>query len=174
MKTQNDAGVPFRAKRKMNASGVTIVELIIVATLAILLSTYILGHFDPVRQNAKARDNKRLSDSEYLDRALNEYMLNNGAYPGAAGQLRLSTQLPLGNSGPLDSPQQGWIDADMSANTTRLPLDPRNDDSYFYSYMHSSTGYELNIRLEALLDYSADDGGDDPDVYEIGNDLSII
>ena len=161
-------------KSNIDSKGVTLVELVLVATIAILLSVFILGHFNPTFQNAKARDNKRLTDAEHFDRAINEYMLNNGAYPGATGSLRTSTILPAGNSGPLENPQQGWIDADLSANITKLPLDPLNNSSYFYSYIHSDNSYEINIRLEVLTEYSTDDGGDDNGVYEICNNLSII
>lgn len=161
-------------KINIDSKGITLVELVLVVTIAIVLTGFVLGHFNPSFQNAKARDNKRLSDAQHFDRAINEYMLNNGVYPGAANILRTSTTLPAGNSGPLENPQQGWIDADMSENITKLPLDPLNDSSYLYSYMHSDNSYELNVRLEVLTEYSTDDGGDDPGVYEIGNNLSII
>ncbi|HLB51967.1 hypothetical protein A3F07_03285 [candidate division WWE3 bacterium RIFCSPHIGHO2_12_FULL_38_15] len=164
----------FEFPQNYNSKGVTLIELIIVATIAILLSGFILGHFNPSGQNAKARDNKRLAEAEHLDRAINEYLLNNGVYPGAANTLRTSTTLPAGNSGPLENPQQGWIDADLSANITKLPIDPLNDSSYFYSFMHNDNGYELNVRLEILTEYSTDDGGNDTEVYEIGNNLNII
>jgi len=40
--------------------------------------------------------------------------------------------------------------------------------------MHNDNGYELNVRLEILTEYSTDDGGNDTEVYEIGNNLNII
>lgn len=42
------------------------------------------------------------------------------------------------------------------------------------TYQHEITTYELNATLEYYVDKSANDGGNDDDVYELGNKLTIL
>ena len=42
------------------------------------------------------------------------------------------------------------------------------------NYVHTPNSYELDATLEYYLDKSQNDGGNNPDVYEIGNDLNLI
>jgi hypothetical protein len=122
---------------------------------------------------SRARDDRRLSDINILDQAINEYLLDNGDYPDVVGTLRDSTSLPSGNTS-LDNSSDGWIDADLSKYTAKLPVDPLNDATYHYSYYHNITGYELNAVLEYYTEYAQEDGGDDPDIYEMGNNTTLI
>jgi hypothetical protein len=55
-----------------------------------------------------------------------------------------------------------------------MPIDPINDPTYYYSYFQNGSGYELNARLEFSPDLMQNDGGNDPDMYEIGNNLLLI
>ena len=56
----------------------------------------------------------------------------------------------------------------------KLPIDPVNDSTYYYSYKKSSKGYEIDAKLEYYNTYSSNDGGNDSSLYEIGTDLSIM
>ncbi len=156
------------------SKGITLLELLITVTVVLILLAASVLVINPAEKLEKARDEKRLSDISSLERIVNEYKIDNGVYPDDADALRISTALPPGNAGPLQSTTLGWIKADLSAYNTKLPTDPKNDATYFYSYQQSGPTYELNARLEHLVELSQNDGGNDPDVYEVGDDLTII
>jgi len=159
-----------------DSRGVTIVELAVVALILFILITSVLLIVNPAEIQAKGRDEKRLADLGKLDRAINEYNLDNASFPDLVDTTRTSTILPVGNSGPLSDPTDGWIDINLVLYMTQLPIDPLNDTNYFYSYRHTTHGYELNATMEQFTEFSDNsyDGGDDASAYEIGNDLTIL
>jgi prepilin-type N-terminal cleavage/methylation domain-containing protein len=159
--------------KRNHKKGFTIVELVIVIAVIMILVTASVVLIDPVAKKKRARDNKRLSDVSTIDRAINEYLLDKGDYPDQADTLRESTTLPLGSSALVNA-VGGWIAADLSKYTSRLPIDPLNDGTYHYSYYHTVSSYELDAPLEYLTEEAQNDGGDDPQVYEMGNDLTLI
>jgi len=156
------------------SKGFSLVELVLIMGLTVVVTGVLMTAFRPYEQKAKARDGKRLSDISTLDRAVNEYRVDKGVYPDTVNILRMSTSLPQGNVGPLEKANDGWIDANLSSYTTRLPSDPINDATYHYSYKHNQSGYEINAVLEFLNENMQNDGGDDATAYEVGNDLSIL
>jgi len=129
---------------------------------------------NPVEIQQRGRDEKRLTDMSTLDRAINEYKLDNAAFPDALDTTRYSNVLPTGNSGPVTYAPDGWIDVDLSQYVVKLPVDPTNDDVYRYSYRHTQFTYELNAVLEFETAFMTSDGGDDNAFYELGNDLTIL
>lgn len=149
------------------------VELLTALAIIMILISASTIIINPEEKKKRARDNKRLTDISTIDRAVNEFLLDNGDYPDAADTLRESTTLPSGSSA-LDNAAGGWIAADLSDYTSRLPVDPINDASYFYSYYHTASGYELNVILEYLTEVMQEDGGDDPARFEQGNNLTLI
>jgi len=154
-------------------AGVTLTELILAIALIAVLATVSVLLLDPQEKRAKARDNRRISDLTTLDRSINEYLLDTGNYPDAPLTLRDSTTLPPGGIA-LDRSADGWIDANLSTYTSHLPLDPINDSTYRYYYYRDTNGYELNAVIEFLTADAANDGGNDPARYEIGNKLDLI
>jgi type II secretory pathway pseudopilin PulG len=153
--------------------GTTFLEiLVIIAVLGILFAVF-AGNVHPEENRKKARDAKRLADLMTLDRAIIEYRLTNNVYPGAQDVLRVSTSLPP-TSTELFNAKEGWIGADISEYSPKMPVDPTNDATYFYSYIHDKTSYELNAKMEIFLDTMINDGGNDPNMYEIGNNLILI
>ena len=153
--------------------GVTMVEILVVLAILMILITASTIILNPVEKKARARDNKRFSDINTLDRMINEYLIDNGSYPDLENTLRESDTLPTGNIS-VDNASDGWIDTDLSEYHSRLPTDPINDAIYKYYYYHNASSYELNAVLEHSLEFAQDDGGDDLDRYEIGNDLTLI
>lgn len=153
--------------------GLTLTELSISLAIFCVLLALAFVYFNPVEKKQRARDGKRLSDLEVIDRTINEYILDNRAYPDIPGTLRQSNVLPTG-SVSLESAQSGWIPVDFRSYFSMLPIDPTNDETYHYSFMQTSSGYELNAVLEYEPDFMENDGGNDPGVYEIGNNLTII
>lgn len=153
--------------------GLSLIELTIAVSVLLVLAVSFFIIADPVGRKAETRDLKRISDIAVLDRVMSEFFLDNERYPDASDLLRTSTSLPTGGIS-LGNSNGGWILENVSTYTSHLPIDPLNDEIYFYSYYHESYTYELNARLEAQLDAAQNDGGNDPDVYEIGNYLELI
>jgi prepilin-type N-terminal cleavage/methylation domain-containing protein len=93
----------------------------------------------------------------------------------------------------------GWITvdfADISSGSplARLPLDPNNGSdagdcettnayTCFYSFICNATSYEISAKMESTkfsaggggsdVEANSKDGGDDGDIYEVGNDLDL-
>lgn len=83
----------------------------------------------------------------------------------------------------------GWLPVNLkkiSGKTSPLsvyPIDPTNTGDFMYRYacnmpITGETTYELNGKLESgkykdVLDLDGKDGGDNPDYYELGNELVL-
>lgn len=154
--------------------GFTYVELVVTIAIMGILLTVMYGIFQPTEQRAKARDEVRLGNLTTLERIINEYAMDNKVYPDAEDITRVSNLLPGGNAGPLESITQGWIAQNLSSYAAKLPTDPINDDTYHYFYRHTLHTYEIDARLEYYTDKAQNDGGNDPNMYEVGNDLTVI
>lgn len=160
--------------KKVTQTGISLVELVV--TLAVLMSLVaaILFYFNPIQSKKTARDEKRLADIQTLDRVISEYIIDNGAYPAVADTLFVSNILPEAGIAPLTNPLSGWLNTDLTAYTSILPIDPINDSMYYYSYIHNNDSYEINTTLEELSEHAQGDGGNDSAVYEIGTDLTLL
>jgi len=141
---KNQTGFTFVKKE---AGGFTIVELIISISVIMILISGVSLIIRPGELKARARDNRRLSDLNTFESGVNQFRLENDRYP---------------------TPEE------LSLYMVKVPVDPINTGMYQYSYSFSGTSYELNARLEYFTAYAADDGGTDPDIYEVGNDLTIF
>ena len=141
---------------KHNKIGSSILELVIImGVLAVLaLITYLL--INPADVSATSRDERRLNDLQTLNRAINEYFIDNESYPGSENVNLVSTSAP---SGSPESATNGWIDTDMSFYFTKTPVDPLNDLTHFYIYRYVGSSYEINTVLENSAELMQDDGG---------------
>jgi hypothetical protein len=104
-----------------------------------------------------------------IERAILEYRTDIGVYPDIAGTVRTSHT----DSNPTRI-SNGWIKADMARYNSYLPIDPINDATYHYTYIHNGNDYELNCVLEFLIEKAQDDNGDDTAVFESGSNLSLL
>ncbi len=154
--------------------GISIVELLVVVFITIILLSTLFMLLKPNEYRARARDQARLSDVATLERAILEYQHDNNAFPGHESTLLVSYAVPLDSVSPAENPLGGWIGGDFSAYLVKLPIDPINNTSYYYSYIFSGSAYEINARLELELDHLTSDGGDAVNVYEVGTDLTLL
>lgn len=161
----------FSLKKCNNAFG--ILELTVTIAIALVMLSAGILSLDIKSHQQKSRDSKRLSDMMYLDTAINSYRLDTGAYPDLDGIIRTSIVVPATETDPYLA-TGGWILEDLSGYISRLPVDPINDTTYFYSYIHDDNSYELNSVMEILIDQMENDGGNDPFSYELGNNLNLI
>jgi len=116
--------------------------------VSILFAVVVLN-VNPLENKQNARDQKRMSDLQLLDRVVNEYLVDKKTLPTS-----LST--------------------DLSEYTVKIPVDPIDDAIYYYQYAQNVVTYELSAVLENSPDISKNDGGNDDDAYELGNDLTLI
>ena len=88
----------------------------------------------------------------------------------------------------------GWIPINFNSISSgpplsSLPIDPKNSTTtsattsyvYYYATKSASTTFELNANMESTYyanggsgDVESKDGGDDPDLYEVGSDLTLM
>jgi type II secretory pathway pseudopilin PulG len=120
-------------------SGFTFLELILVIAISIIVIFTIVLLVNPGEMKARGRDEKKLSDIQNLDRAVNEFKIDNGTYPD------------------LD---------ELGAYIQKIP------DNLIYA--HNNVSYEIDATLEYYTKYSTDDGGNNPNVYEVGNNLTLL
>src|SRR5690242_10982347 len=111
------------SKTHSNPHGFTIIEITIAMFIILLLFAGTVLIIKPIEQLKRSRDHRRVSDLSLIDRAITEYFVDYGDYPDAANTLRTSTALPQGNTS-LSSPKSGWIKQNLSAYTSKLPVDP--------------------------------------------------
>ena len=69
--------------------GFTLIELILVVAVMAIFSTLILYTLNPFEQLKKGSDSKRKSDLSELQRALETYYHDFGAYPSSSGDYRI-------------------------------------------------------------------------------------
>jgi len=152
--------IPFSMDK--SKFGFTLIELVIVVSVISILSSILFINFRPSENKQKARDNVRLSDIAEIERVLNEYLLDNNAYPGLPNTLYVSNVV-------------NWIPVtDMNNYISHLSVDPLNKDNHFYYYMHDETSYEVDAVLEFFTDLMHKDNGDSSIRYEVGNNLNLI
>ena len=159
--------------RKTFQKGFTFMELVVITAMLLVLVAVVVLFVSPSSQSKKARDNIRLSDISVLERSISEFALDNKRYPDQVNVLRMSTALPPGATHIQDS-HGGWIKDNLSQYNEKLPIDPINDSNFYYSYTHSDTGFELNAKMEYYVEKMSEDGGNDDNVYEVGNNLNLI
>ncbi len=111
---------------KSNKNGFTLVELLVVTTIIILLSSVAVVSYQSAGK--KSRDNKRKADLEQIRSALEMYRSDNNQYP--AGNFSQMTTA-LKNAGFL----------------TEAPSDPKGY-SYYYKQT-TTTSYDLCAYLES-------------------------
>ena len=61
-------------------NGLSLVELLVTISILMIVISSIFLLIHPDEQQAKSRDNKRMTDITTLDRAVSEYVLDHGNY----------------------------------------------------------------------------------------------
>jgi hypothetical protein len=112
-------------------SGTTLIELILVLSLIMVLSTAIVVFTRPKDNLDKAHDEKKLSNLSKFEAEVLSGKIDTNVYP------------------------------DITP-----PVD--------ITYIHTEDTYEIDTVLEYYTEKSENDGGNNPNVYETGNDLTLL
>ena len=183
----------------------TLIEIIIVLTIIAALIGVLILVLNPQNTLNASNDLKRQSDLKNLNLAIS-LVLAKGF--GVGSPNIVYTSLPDSsstcstwiNQGLLSNLPSGWV-YHCSASTTYqnidgtgwlpinfrgdglnsfniLPIDPTNNPPYYYTYVASSSQYELTALFQDSNNIgpnsiSGKDGGDDFIAYEVGSNLSL-
>lgn len=117
-------------------NGFTLIELIIVIGILAILALFVLTIVNPLQQFQKANDTRRKEDLAQVQRGLEQYYQDNGAYPTGTADYQLTnpelTPIPWGSS---------W-----SPYMNVVPKDPDNNRSY--KYVSTGQKYWIYASLE--------------------------
>lgn len=155
----------------MKSKGFTLIELLVVVAIIGILATVVLASLGSAR--AKARDAKKLSDINNIQKALEFYYIDNGKYPSEPQIYYFAftdTTLPCGHDSAPSAGVGAWCDLEAEL-ADYIPSLPRGTTGYTREYLYKSrTGnqYALGVKLESNSSAMTSDGGISPDYYEVG------
>ena len=182
-----------------NKKGFTLIELLIVIGILAILATAVILILNPAELFRQARDSQRISDMATLKSALAFYLstvatpdldasgvCGTNYWGTVTGATENFTGTPAQHSNiGIAVDGTGWIPVNFtlipgSSPLSSLPSDPLNPDtatqSYTYQCNASNLTFEINANLESARykntgpdDVESTDGGNNPDVYEVGN-----
>ena len=138
----------------------------------ILVALFSLFNFREYQE--RARDNRRLNDLNTLEAAISAFKNETGDLPDTPDVARHSNELPSESTGELQTASSGWINENLSNFLVKLPTDPVNEPPFIYTYIRDASSFELNAVFEFNVELMQDDGGNNPNVYEVGDNLSLI
>lgn len=157
----------------LKAKGFSLIEFLVVTAIMLVLATSVLIYTNPVENRKKARDQRRLTDMAQLSEAFEEFKADNKVYPDIKNMARYSNVVAT-NGGNVSNASGGWIDENMTGYLNVLPIDPINSDDYVYTYIRDDLSFELNCKLEYYTETMSQDNGNNPTLYEVGDNLNLL
>ncbi|OGC46472.1 hypothetical protein A2V49_04320 [candidate division WWE3 bacterium RBG_19FT_COMBO_34_6] len=157
--------------------GFTLIELLIVITVIGILAGILVMIINPREYQAQARDARRLNDILSVQTAIIDSLANGViSLTDTAGCADCSS-----NIGTEEIDGSGWVKFNNIKGRglidviSVLPIDPINNNTYYFSYYSDGNDFELNAVLESTR-YQTNaqrDGGNDNDIYERGFNLNL-
>lgn len=160
--------------------GFTLVELLVVIAIIIILALTAFVVINPLELQKQGRDGVRVSDLAAINQAIQTAVSEasgSASYPLCAGVAGSCSGASTDANARLNT-GAGWVKVNVSATSLKmpsLPLDPSNTGNLKYEYSSNGTDWELDAVLESQKYQSKmDEGGSNPNKYEVGTDLSLI
>ena len=160
-------------KSILKVRGFSLIEFLVVVGILLILATSVLIYTNPIENQKKARDQRRLTDIAQLREAFEEFKADNKVYPDVKNTIRYSN-VGISPETSVSSANNGWINENMSGYLNLLPTDPLNTDEYRYIYIRDDLSYELNVKLEYFTDTMVNDTGNNNNLYEVGDNLNLL
>jgi len=178
-----------------NKKSFSLIEILIVLSILSIISILVIAALKPAEIAKNYRDTKRSSDIRNLEKILNtvlsldpNFRISNSASsnviyislpdnsPTCSSWIEKLPPLPSGyeyrcSSNPSNINGSGWIPINFQdfVNVSSLPLDPINNDNYFYSFSVSGDNFKLTAPTEKSDNYLAKtDGGINDNLIEAG------
>lgn len=166
--------------------GFTLIELLVVIAIVGVLAAVILFAINPLENMRKSRDATRQQDLANIRKAIDLAIAE-----GATGLLPLAacpyaTPCKSSSDRTRSTDGTGWIPVNVQRYLPVLPIEPKNEASGtknssgnavtpYYYFVSDGTTYRLATYLESAANASktTSDGGTEPDMLEIGSELSI-
>lgn len=164
--------------------GFALIELLVVATIMIILAVILVIIVNPVELLRSTRDSVRLADLRDLNQAIQGF-LDDAPYQPAdmfcydVAAPCVASSFPQ-NANTFKNDGTGWVKMNFSNGgiifIQKLPVDPVNDGNFNYTYFSDGQFYEINAVLESTKYRSrmSIDGGNNPDAYEMGTNLDLM
>ena len=187
----------FKSFFKKKNLGFTLIEILITIGIIAVLTTISIIAINPVEINKQSRDSERISELKDIQKGLqlaDLYNLPSGAVntvylslPDSSATCgnHILPQLPTGFSYSCKSETNfrktdgtGWLPVNFnnisgSSLFSTLPIDPTNNNKYYYSYIKGSYLVSAAIESTQFLKKNAkSDGGRDPLRYEVSSPIS--
>ncbi len=168
--------------KKTAAQGFTLVELLVVIAIIAILAAVVVLVINPIEVSRRGRDAARLSELSNLQNAVN-IAVQEATNSGVVAVLCKNLTYPCfgsSHTGTRSSDGSGWVKADISVQKSvsmaTLPVDQINSPAFHFTYCANNDAWEVNTALEsdAQKGKMAQDGGNDPNLYEIGSNLQLI
>ena len=130
--------------------GFTLIELLVVIAIIGMLASIVLASLSAARENG--RDARRVSDITQISRALELYWLEHDGYPSETWcDSSLGSQNTACPASEGDWSETSFIHTALVPDyIPDLPIDPINNDTYYYTYEPIAAGsdYCLGAQLE--------------------------
>lgn len=178
--------------------GFTLIELLVVLAIVAILSVVVILTLNPAELLKQARDSNRVSDMATMKSALSLYLadvaspdLSSSTYVkcwisnatatstskcGVFSTAFITTSATTTAALNRNVNGSGWIPVNFTAISSgapigNLPVDPINNNTYYYAYAASSS---LTFQIDSFLEstkytnFMSTDGGGNNTVYETG------
>lgn len=169
----------FKVQRK----GFSFIQILIILGIIAAVGGVIIYILKPSKVLETSRDAKRFADMKELSGAINQYLADNHDFKGLTGPYSSIDAGFVSDAARQKIDGTGWIPLNFKLVTTGtpftlLPIDPLNSATYNYrlGVAPSNKTYEIDCvfeRAENITKHSTD-GGNNPNVYELGTDLTIL
>lgn len=130
MKYYSLSNILSRFSKPIKAKGFTLIELLLVIAVISILIVTVSVALNPFEQIKKANDGRRKSDLSELQKSLELYYQDNGAYPEST-------------NGDIN-----WGSAGNTNYIPSVPKDPRSGQQYIYTSINNGEAYALYAGLE--------------------------